>query len=160
MAAQPASIEISHPPQALLRAINPVLRRVLRTRLGSRMTEFMLVTFAGRKSGRQFTVPVSAHRLDGDLYVVLEAGWKHNFRDGAEADVHYLGKRTAMHGQLITDRSAVADITSRLAQSYGATRAQRTMGLKFRDGQVPAVAEWADAVDRLGIAAIRLTAQP
>ena len=157
MAEQSAAIDMSHPPQALLRAINPVLRRVLRTRLGGRITELMLVSFTGRKTGRQFTVPVSAHPLDGDLYVVLEAPWKYNFRDGADADVHHGGKRTAMHGQLITDRSAVADIAGRLTQSYGAKRAQRTMGLKFRDNEVPNAAQWEAAVDRLGISAIKLT---
>lgn len=124
------------------------------------MTEFMLVGFTGRKTGRQFAVPVSAHQLDGDLYVVLAAKWKYNFRDGAAADVYYRGKKTAMLGDLITDRSTVAGITHRLAQSYGARRAQRTMGMKFRNGQVPTVAEWEDAVDRLGISAIKLTSTP
>lgn len=157
MASQSAAIDISHPPEALLRAINPVLRRLLRTPLGGRMSEFMLISFTGRKTGRRFTVPVSAHPLDGDLYVVLEASWKYNFRDGADADVHHRGSRTLMRGQLITDRSTVAEITHRLAQSYGPRRAQRTMGLKFRDGQVPTVAQWEAAVDRLGISAIKLT---
>ncbi|MGD9618991.1 MAG: hypothetical protein AB7G47_00170 [Mycolicibacterium sp.] len=156
MTAQSAAIDISHPPEALLRVINPVLRRVLPKRLGARLTEFMLVSFTGRKTGRQFTVPVSAHNLDGVLFAVVEANWKYNFRDGADADVQYLGKRTSMRGHLITDRSTVADITNRLARSYGAKRAQRTMGLKFRNEQVPTVVDWEDAVDRLGIAAIKL----
>ncbi len=123
------------------------------------MPEFMLVGFTGRKTGRHFTIPVSAHQLDGDLYVVLVANWKYNFRDGAPADVYFRGKKTAMRGHLVTDRSTVADITHRLAQSYGARRAQRMMGMKFRNQQVPTVADWEQAVDRLGIATIRLTPQ-
>ncbi len=63
-----------------------------------------------------------------------------------------------MHGRLITDPPTVVDIVHRLSQSYGAKRAQRTMGgMKFRDGRVPTVAEWEDAVPRLKIAAIKLT---
>lgn len=157
MADQSAAIDISHPPQALLRALNPLLGRALRTPLGGRMTEFMLVGFSGRKTGRRFTIPVSAHQLDGDLYVVLTAQWKYNFRDGAAADVYFRGKKTTMNGHLVTDRSTVADITYRLAQSYGARRAQRMMGMKFRDQQLPTVTQWEQAVDRLGISAIRLT---
>lgn len=157
MADQSAAIDVAHPPEVLLRVINPVLRRVLRTPLGGRIAEFMLVDFTGRKSGRSFSIPVSAHHLDGHLYVVLEAQWKHNFRDGADAEVYHLGKKTAMRGQLITDPPTVVDIVHRLSQSYGAKRAQRTMGMKFRDGRVPTVAEWEEAVPRLKIAAIQLT---
>ena len=51
----------------------------------------------------------------------------------------------------------VADIGHRVSESYGAKRAQRSMGLKFRYGRVPTVAEFAEAVDRLGLAAIKLT---
>lgn len=157
MAEQSAAVEIAHPPEVLLRTLNPVLRRVLRTPLGGRIAEFMLVSFTGRKTGRRFSVPVSAHHVDGDLYVVLEAQWKYNFRDGADAEVYHLGKKEAMHGQLITERPVVVDIAHRLTQSYGAKRAQRTMGMKFRDNRVPTVAEWEEAVPRLKIAAIKLT---
>jgi len=157
MAEQSAAIEIAHPPEVLLRVFNPVLRRVLRTPLGGRLTEFMLISFTGRKTGRRFSVPVSAHHLDGDLYVVLEAQWKYNFRDGADAEVDHRGKKATMHGQLITEPPVVVDIAHRLADSYGAKRAQRSMGLKFRDDRVPTASEWDQAVDRLGVAAIKLT---
>jgi hypothetical protein len=157
MAEQSAAIDIAHPPELLLKAFNPVLKQLLRTPLGGRMSEFMLVSFTGRKSGRQFSIPVSAHELDGALYVVLEAQWKYNFRDGADAEVWHRGKKSAMHGQLITDRPTVVDIVHRVAQGYGAKRAQRSMGMKFRDNQIPTLAEWEEAAGRLKIAAIKLT---
>ena len=109
MAEQTAAIDAAHPPEVILGTLNPILRRALRTSLGGRIKEFMLVNFTGRKSGRRFSVPVSAHLLDGNLYVVLEAQWKYNFRDGADAEVYHLGKRATMHGQLITDAPAVVD---------------------------------------------------
>ena len=98
-----------------------------------------------------------AHDISGDLYVLLSAGWKHNFRDGAPADVSYGGKTTAMQGQLISDTAAVADLVHRAAQSYGAKKAQRTMGLKFPGDTVPSLQEFTEAAQRLGIAVIRLT---
>ena len=158
MTEQSAAIDVAHPPETLLTVINTVLRRVLRTPLGRPLGEFMLVDFTGRKTGRRYSVPVSAHHLDGDLYAVLEARWKYNFRGGAEAIVHHRGARTTMRGELITETGAVVDIVDRLATNYGTKRAQRTMGLKFRDERVPTVPEWHEAVGRLGIAAIKLTA--
>ncbi|MEZ0342432.1 hypothetical protein ACAG25_20920 [Mycobacterium sp. pV006] len=152
-----SAIEMSHPPAIVLRTINPILRGVLRTPLGGRITEFMLVGFTGRKSGRGFAVPVSAHHLDGDLYVVLEAQWKYNFRDGADAQVSYRGATSPMHGTLITDRAAVVDVVDRLTRAYGPKKAQRMMGMKFPAEQAPTREQWDEAVGRLKIAAIRLT---
>jgi hypothetical protein len=154
----PASIEMSHPPQLLLNTDNPVFRTALRLPvLGSKLKDFMLVEYTGRKSGRRFAVPVSAHHLDGDLYVILEAGWKHNFTDGAPAEVTHAGKKTPMQGLLIKDPAAVADIVHRVATGYGPTKAQRSMGLKFSTDTVPPLEEFIEAATRLKIAAVRLT---
>jgi hypothetical protein len=153
------SIDAAHPPQALLRVVNPTLRFALRTPLGGVLKQFMVVSFTGRKTGRRFAIPVSAHHLDGDLYVILEAKWKHNFRDGAPAEVTHGGKTTAMHGQLITDPTAVADIVHRVATGYGAKKAQQLMGMKFRDNTIPSKDEFVAAATQ-GINAIRLTPTP
>jgi hypothetical protein len=154
----PATIEMSHPPQALLSAVNPALRIALRVPgLGSSLKEFMVVEFTGRKSGRHFSVPVSAHHLDGDLYVILEAGWKHNFTGGAPATVLHAGKKAPMHGLLIKDPATVADIVHRVATGYGAKKAQRSMGLKFGSDTVPSLEEFLEATERLKMAVIRLS---
>ena len=50
-----------------------------------------------------------------------------------------------MRGELIRDPAAVADLCYRSAQAYGAKTAQRMMGLKFRDGTVPTLEEFAEA---------------
>lgn len=158
MTDQPA-VDAAHPPDAMLKVVNPALKVALKTPLGGFIGDFMLVSFTGRKSGKQYSTPVSAHQLDGDLYVVLEAQWKHNFRGGADAQVSYRGKTRTMHGELITDRSAVAVIAERVATSYGAKKAQRQMGMTFRDDRLPSIAEWEEAADRMKIAAIKLTSQ-
>jgi len=117
----------------------------------------MVLSFTGRKTGRPYSIPVSAHMIDNQLYALTDARWKQNFRDGADAQVLYDGKTTAMHGELIRDRAAVSDLFFRCAQSYGAQRAQRMMGLKFRDQGIPTREEFAEAVDRLHLAAVRFT---
>ncbi|HEY7052692.1 MAG TPA: hypothetical protein VH496_11260 [Mycobacterium sp.] len=159
MAEQPA-ITVSPPPEALLRAVNPLLRRLLRTPLaGPARNQLMDLSFTGRKSGKHYSIPVSAHRIDDAVYAITSATWKNNFRDGATAEVHLDGTTTAMRGELVTDPATVADLAHRCAAGYGVRRAQRMMGLKFRDNRIPTLDEFREAVQREKIAAVRLTPQ-
>lgn len=159
MAEQSYAVDAGHPPSALLRLVNPVLGLLLRTPLaGPARKQLMVLGFTGRKTGRAFTIPVSAHLIDGDLYALTGAPWKQNFAGGAPARVIHDGKATAMRGELIRDRAAVSDLLLRCAESYGVQRAQRMMGLKFRDRRIPTREEFAEAVDRLRLGAVRLTA--
>ena len=152
------AIDTAHPPELMLRVVNPALRVALRLPvLGTALKDLMIVEYTGRKSGRRFSVPVSAHHLDGDLYVILVAGWKHNFANGAPADVWIGGKKTPMQGQLITDPATVADIAHRVATDYGAKKAQRSMGLTFGGDTVPSFEDFTEAATRLKLAAIKLT---
>lgn len=156
--AQQDAITISHPPAALLRVVNPILRSLLGTALmGPVRNQLMVLNFSGRKSGRQYSIPVSAHHIDNNLYALAGAAWKWNFRDGATAQVLYDGKTTTMHGELIGDKPVVADLYHRCAQSYGVNRAQRLMGMKFRNQQMPTLADFTEAVTRNGLIAIRFT---
>ena len=156
MAEQTSAVVPSHPPERLLRAVNPLLRRLLRTPLaGAARKQLMVLTFTGRKSGRQYSIPVSAHWIDGGLYALAGAGWKANFSGGGSAEVLYDGKATTMRGELIKDPAVVADLYHRCALSYGATRAQRMIGLKFNVPGIPTVEQFRAAVDANGLAAIR-----
>jgi hypothetical protein len=158
MTEESPAVTVGHPPEALLRAVNPMLRSLLRTPLaGPLRKQLMVLSFKGRKSGRQFSIPVSAHRIDGGLYAIANAQWKHNFRDGADAEVVLDGKTTKMRGELISDPATVADLCHRGTESYGVKRAQTMMGLKFRDQRIPTVEEFAEAAARDKIAAVRFT---
>jgi hypothetical protein len=158
MTQESAAVTISHPPDAILRVVNPVLRTLLRTPLlGAFGRELMVVSFNGRKTGRRYSIPVSAHHIGDQLYALVGAPWKRNFRNGTTADVLHNGKTTAMHGDLIEDPAAVADLYHRAAESYGAAKAQRSFGMKFRDQQVPTLEDFTEAVQREKLAAIRLT---
>lgn len=154
----PAAIELSHPPEALMRVLNPTLRVGVRLPVvGSVLKDFMILEFTGRKSGRRFSVPVSAHHLDGDLYAILDAGWKYNFADGAPADVFHAGSKKAMHGQLVKEPTEVGSIVHRVATGYGPKKAQRSMGMTFGGEAIPPLAEFVEAAARLRLAAITLT---
>ncbi len=158
MTEQSPAVTISHPPQRVLRAVNPAVKFLLGTPLGGGLRrQMMVLNFTGRKSGRTFSLPVSAHQIDNVLYALASAGWTANFRDGANVDVLHDGKTTTMRGELIRDPATVADLAHRVAQSYGATKAQRMMGLKFRDNRVPTLEEFTEAAQREGMRAVKLT---
>jgi hypothetical protein len=158
MAEQSPAVTVSHPPIALLRVVNPLLGALLRTPVaGGARKQMMVVNVTGRKSGRRYSIPVSAHVIDGQLYALTSAPWKNNFRDGATAEVLHDGSTTTMRGELISDPAVVADIGHRCAESYGVKRAQRAMGLKFRDQRVPTVEEFTEAAQRERMAAIKFT---
>lgn len=149
---------VSHPPGALLRVENVVWRFLLRTPVAGPLRKMLMILyFNGRKTGRRYVIPVSAHRIDNDLYALTAMRWKYNFRGGANAEVLHNGKSMIMRGELIDDRAVAADLYRRAAESYSVRRAQFTLGLKFRERRIPTVEEFADAVDHLGLAAIRLT---
>ncbi|MDQ2637031.1 MAG: hypothetical protein M3Y83_09165 [Actinomycetota bacterium] len=158
MAEQSPAVTASHPPDKVLRFVNPLLGKLLRTPLaGPLRSRMMVVDVVGRKTGRQYSIPVSAHKIDGDLYALTAAGWKNNFRDGATCDVVVDGRTTQMRGELLTDTALVAELCHRCAQTWGPKRAPTMMGLKFRDSGIPSVADFTDVVRRERIAAVRFT---
>lgn len=158
MTEQSYAVDAGHPPSALLRLVNPVMGLLLRSPFaGAARKQFMVLRFTGRKTGRPYSIPLSAHLIDDQLYALTGAPWKQNFRDGGPVDVVYDGATTAMRGELIRDRAVVSDLLVRAAASYGVARAQRMIGLKFRDHRIPTRDEFAEAVDRLHLGAVRLT---
>lgn len=153
------AVTLSNPPERLLRVANPTMKVLLHTPLvGSLRKQMMVLTVTGRKSGRRFSFPLTAHQIDGVYYALTSAPWKNNFRDGARATLQHAGAIIRVRGELITDPGAVADISRRCAESYGAKRAQMLMGVKFRDkNRIPTVEEFTEAVARERFGAIRLT---
>ena len=108
MAEQSYAVDAGHPPSALLRLINPVIGLLLRSPFaGAARKQFMVLSFTGRKTGRPYSIPLSAHRIDDQLYALTGAPWKQNFRDGGPVDVVYDGTTTAMRGELIDRKSVV-----------------------------------------------------
>ena len=102
------------PPRALVRAMNPVLRVVLRTPLGWLVRPFGLLEFTGRRSGRRYRVPVGVHLVDGIPVVFTPASWRANFAGGRPLTVHLHGSAEEMVGRLETEPGAVAALLQRL----------------------------------------------
>ena len=101
-------VEWHQPPAPLVKTMNVVLRRVLPSPLGRRVGEFMLLAFTGRRTGRRYRIPVTAHRDAEGLCALTPARWKANFRGGADVDVTLSGRTTPMRGILVEDETVVA----------------------------------------------------
>src|SRR5258708_13576416 len=125
-------VEPAHPPAAMMRVSNPVMRGLLRSPAGGPMRrQFMVLRFFGRKTGRRYDIPVVAHRLDGELYALTDAAWRNNFRGGADVEVTLDGHVTRMRGQLLQDPQAVAPLYARATDPFGANRPQRILRLNI-----------------------------
>jgi hypothetical protein len=151
------AVEWHQPPAPLVKTLNVVLRTVLPSPLGRGVGEFMLLAFAGRRTGRHYRVPVTAHRDADGLCALTPAGWRLNFRGGADADVTFAGRTTPMRGVLVEDVTEVAKIYSDRITELGMRRAARTIGLKFPLGRLPTLDEVAELARREHFGVVRLS---
>ena len=152
-----ATVEWHQPPAPLVKTMNVVLRRVLPSPLGRGVGEFMLLAFAGRRTGQRYRVPVTAHHVDGDLCALTPARWKVNFRGGADVDVTLAGRTTPMRGVLVEDGTEVARIYLDRMTELGMRRAARMIGLKFPLGRLPTIEEVVELARREHFGVVRLS---
>ena len=91
-------------PEPLFALINPMMRLLLRSPLHSFWSgSLMLLTFTGRKSGRQFTTPVRYVR-DGETircFTSSENQWWRNMRGGADVILRTEGRDAPYHAVAI-----------------------------------------------------------
>lgn len=151
------AVEGRRPPAPLVKAVNVVLRALLPSPLGRGVREFLLLTFTGRRSGRRYRVPVTAHRDAGGLYVLTPAGWRLNFTGGADADVTFAGRTTPMRGVLLDDEAVVVRTYLDRITELGPRAAARQIGLRFPAGRLPTSDEVTRLVRREHFGVVRLS---
>ncbi len=90
--------------ELLFKIINPVMKLILRSPLHSMISKrIMIITFTGRKSGREYSTPVSYFR-EGDRVVCFTHGpWWRNIGGGSEVKLRILGEDHTGHAVAITD---------------------------------------------------------
>ena len=90
--------------ERLIRAINPWMMRILDSRfhwLASR--DIMTIEFAGRKSGRRYSTPISYVQDGGVIYGVTESDWWKNLRGGKPVTLKLRGLTVPATADVITD---------------------------------------------------------
>jgi len=125
------AVRDARPPEGLVRAMNPIVRTVLRSPLGGRVGALAVIDHHGRRTREARHVVAAWHELDGRGFVVTPAGWRANFVGGAPAVVRHGGQTRAMTGTLVDDPATVADTLQRL---FDAGHPPRTVGLAMDDG--------------------------
>lgn len=87
------------------RPLNAVMRGILKVpglaRLPGRL--LLAVHVVGRKTGREFDVPVAYTRDGEDLLIGTPFGWAANLVDGGDAEVRLLGRRTPVRVRRLDD---------------------------------------------------------
>jgi hypothetical protein len=63
----------------------------------------------GRKSGREYTVPVAYTRSDGDLLIGTPFGWGRNLRTGEPVAIRLKGRRRLADVVVLADERSVTD---------------------------------------------------
>jgi hypothetical protein len=127
-----AQVSSSTPSPVVLRMINPVVRMWVATplsrRIGHRLAE---LRFNGRKSGREYRIPVGLHDVGEWRVVFTSEVWRLNFRHGAPLTVKTGGRTFEATGTLVEDPEEVARALQHAIDS-GASLS--LLGLKMEKG--------------------------
>jgi deazaflavin-dependent oxidoreductase (nitroreductase family) len=102
----------------LQKLVNQVVRGLLCTPLVCRLVGKRLITVyvVGRKSGRDYSVPVAYARHDGLLLVGTQFPWARNLRSGEPVEIRLLGKRQSADVRVLTDEPGVVEYFGLIAR--------------------------------------------
>jgi hypothetical protein len=147
-------VERVHPPDALMRLVNPLMRRLIaRGRFGDQM---LLLHYVGRRSGRQFDVPAGYHLIDGVISVFTNSCWRHNFAGGLDIEVTQHGQRRPARAVLAEDPQEVAKIYEQLISDLGMKQTARRFGIRFNIDRPPTLTELQEVIQRSGLSIVRI----
>ena len=97
---------------------NQVVRGLLGLPLVCRLVGKRLITVyvKGRRSGRQYAIPVAYTRRDGTLLVGTQFPWMRNLRSGEPVQIRLLGRRRSADVQVVADEAGVVEHFAMMAR--------------------------------------------
>lgn len=129
-------VRLAPPPPALMRMINPFVRRIIAdSRLGSRLTLQVVLECTGRRSGRTLRIPVCLHTIDGVPTIFTERPWRLNFAEPAPVAVIRQGRVRSGSATLLHPTQRELGAALRQALDHGASPFE--LGLKVDHGYDP-----------------------
>jgi hypothetical protein len=153
------AVERVHPPDAIIRLVNPVIRRLLASPLHRAVSgQLMLLRYTSRRSGRRFRAsrrspgPRGAHRRVHELGLAPQLPRRPR---GRARQPEAAGRRAghACRGR-VDDVDEVVDAYERRIEALGWEAAQRRLGIRVNVGRAPTRDELADAVRRSGLSIV------
>jgi deazaflavin-dependent oxidoreductase (nitroreductase family) len=78
----------------------------------------LLITVTGRKSGREYTLPVNYQRAGNEIWITSqrERTWWRNLRGGSAVELRLAGKTVRGRGEVFEDDMRVAEYLMRFLQ--------------------------------------------
>lgn len=124
-----ANVSYKKPPALMLKVGNPIIEFLLGRGWGP-TSELMVLRWRGKKSGAEYSTPVSRFEIDDRLMTFTNSGWRHNFVGGHPVDVTLDKQVIAMKGTVVDDPSTVGAAQSRVIEEWG-DKAKRAMALRW-----------------------------
>lgn len=147
----------SIPPQALIDAINPLVRWLAASPLHRLVdSSLLLLHVTGRRTKRHFTIPVGYVALDERLLIVTQHAWRANLRGGAEVEITLGGRRRAMRASLDEAPESVAATCGAVIERFGWPEARRRLGFSTSSGEPPSAAELVEGAREHNLAIVSL----
>ncbi len=114
-------------PLWLFRAINPLMRALLRSPLHGLLSGMlMLLSYIGRKSGKSYTIPIGYFVWDNDeLMAFSTARWWTNLRDGRPVTLLLKRQQVEAIPTVIHEREAVSATLEQFIARLGLAAARR-----------------------------------
>jgi hypothetical protein len=121
-------------PKGLMKVANVFMKRILRSRRSGKLGGvLMLLTFTGRKSGKQFTTPVGYRREGDTITIITDSPWWKNMEGGAPVSMIVKGRKLQGWAEPITDKEEVLRYTQDFLREHGMEKA-REIGLMLPKG--------------------------
>ncbi|MEM9202434.1 MAG: hypothetical protein AAGC53_12260 [Actinomycetota bacterium] len=125
------TIERSVPNPTLMKIMNPLVTFLVNRGWTRASQGLMVLHWAGRKSGKAYSTPVSRYEVDGQIFTTTKAGYRHNFAGGASAELVLDGARHAVVGTMIDDPAVIGLRLRALLDAQGFDGKGRAFGAKI-----------------------------
>ena len=114
-----AAVQQREPPLALMRAMNAVLRVLLRSPLHGLMSgKTLLLGFTGRRSGRRYVTPMSYVRVGDEVVMSTEAPWWKNLMGGVPVEMRLRGEVRTGVAEAVSDEDGAAEVLKTILRHY------------------------------------------
>jgi hypothetical protein len=152
-------IERVKPPKWAVRLSSPLMRSLAAR--SKTMSKFMVVLhFTGRRTGKEYQVPIGYRTEAGRLMTLSNDLWRLNFEGGRDLEVTYLRKRQPARATLETDAEALADFYVDQLEEMGAKKVAADLGMRINLDRVPTREEWIEALEREGMNRLWIDLKP
>lgn len=150
------TVERVYPPKLMFSVANPIMKWMLGTGLGKRVSDLALLQFKGRKTGTEYKLVSAIHQVDGRTALLTNSGWRFNFKNGHPVTATIAGEKLEMVGTLQAQPEAVARVYAQKIKELGHIGASRRLGVKIDGPGEPTLEQLTDLSRNVGLSVIYL----